>query len=381
MSESAGGGEQACAGRERLRVAVLAHVRQPIRPPFLGGVEAHTWHLVRGLAARGHDVTLLASGDSEAGVRLTALVEEHYQRALPWERYHGSDTLLAHLQGVYERACREIEEGGYDVVHVNSLHPLPIEHARRRNIPTLVSLHVPPFPLLAAAVHGPASPALRYTVTSRRQRTVWWPDSSPCEAHTVHNGIDPADWPFGPDGDGSAIWAGRITPNKGTHLAVEAARLAGVSLSIVGPIEDRGYFDERIAPTLDGSVRYLGHLSGECLAERFARASVLLFTPLWEEPFGLVAIEAMACGLPVACTDRGAVREVVGEAGAYAGREEGASLAEALERALAIPREVPRRRVERRFTRERMLDGYERLYRACMAGAREDSGTGARAPA
>lgn len=363
----------------RLRVAVLAHVRQPIRPPFLGGVEAHTWHLTRGLAARGHDVTLLASGDSDPGVTLVATVEEHYERRLPWERYRGSDTLLAHLQAVYERANRLVESGGYDVVHDNCLHPLPIEHARRCAIPMLVSLHVPPFPRLAAAVHGPLSPTLRYTVTSRRQRTVWWPDSPPREVHTVHNGVDLAEWPFRPDGDGSAIWAGRITPNKGTRLAVDAARLAGVPLSIVGPIEDRAYFDECIAPRLDDTIRYLGHLSGEQLAERFGRASVLLFTPLWEEPFGLVAVEAMACGLPVACTDRGAVREVVGEAGAYASGEDAASLAAAFERALSIPRVVARRRVERRFTTARMLDGYERVYRACMAGSGAGVGAGAEA--
>ena len=164
------------------------------------------------------------------------------------------------------------------------------------------------------------------------------------------------------------IWAGRITPNKGTHLAVEVARLTGTPLSIVGP--DGGSCLLRRthrAGTRRESSRYLGHLSGERLAERFGRASALLFTPLWEEPFGLVAIEAMACGLPVACIDRGAVREVVGEAGAYAEREEAASLAAALERALTIPRDVPRRRVERRFTRERMLDGYERAL-PCLHG-------------
>ena len=319
-------------------------------------------------------MTLLASGDSEAGVTLVATVAEHYERCLPWARHRGSDRLVSHLQAVYERACGLLDEGDYDIVHNNCLHPLPIEHARRRKLPMLVSLHVPPFPRLSAAVHGPAAATLRYTVTSEHQKALWWPESPPREAHTVHNGIDPEDWPFELDGDGSAIWAGRITWNKGTHLAVEAARLAGVPLAIVGPIEDRRYFDECVAPHLDASVRYLGHLDGERLAERVGKASVLLFTPLWEEPFGLVAIEAMACGLPVACTDRGAVREVVGEAGAYAENEDAPSLAAALERALSIPRDVPRRRVECRFTLARMLDGYEGAYRRCIAGPVEGAG-------
>ena len=124
-------------------------------------------------------------------------------------------------------------------------------------------------------------------------------------------------------------------------------------------------------------MRYAGHLDGPRLAERVGRASVSLFTPLWEEPFGLVAIEAMASGVPVAYIDRGAAREVVGEAGVAADGDDAEALAAAIDEARRLPRPVPRRRVEARFTLERMLDGYERLYRECIDGA----GAGARCAA
>ena len=358
------------AGRA-FRIALLAHVRHPVAPPFAGGMEAHTHALARALAARGHAVTLLASGDSDAppGVALEPIVPEHYERRLPWARHHGRARLGRHLDAVYARACEAIEVGRFDVVHNNTLHPSPIERARRAGWPMVTSLHVPPFPALRRAIDARAAPTLRYTVTSERQRAIWWPAAVPREARVVHNGIDLDAWPYRDAGDGSAIWAGRITPNKGTALAIDAARRAGVALSLVGPIEDRDHFAAEIAPRLGGSVRYAGHLEREALADRFGRASLGLFTPLWEEPFGLVAIEAMACGLPLACTDRGAAREVVGSAGAFASRAGVAALAEAIVAARRLPRARARARVERRFTLERMVDGYERLYGECLAAA------------
>jgi len=353
-----------------LRIAVLAHVRHPIRAPFAGGMEAHTWHLARGLAARGHQVTLVASGDSEAGVALQPSVEQHYERRLPWARHRGTARLDEHLQRVFERAWQLVARGDVDVVHNNAMHPLPLMRAAQSGLPMLTSLHVPPFERLRRAVDAHRTPAQRYTVTSRRQRSIWWPESVPDGVEVVHNGIDSAAWPWRAQDDGGLVWAGRIAPNKGTELAAETARRTGRRLSIAGPIEDRDYFQERVAPWLDRRVRYIGHLDGQALAELFGRSAALLFTPLWEEPFGLVAIEAMACGLPVACTDRGAMREVVGEAGAFATQETPSCLAKALEQALRIPRDIPRRRVERLFTIDRMLDGYEAQYRRCIAAAR-----------
>ncbi|WP_299819280.1 glycosyltransferase family 4 protein [uncultured Jannaschia sp.] len=358
-----------------MRIALVAHVRHRIAPPFMGGMEAHSWHLADALARRGHDVTLFASGDSAAcappGVAVHPVLAEHYDRDFPWHDFHGTDILNDHVDTGFARAAAALRDGAFDVIHNNSLHRFPPRLARAERLPMVTSLHIPPFSVLRRAVHESAAPWSRFTVTSEIQRARWWPDGAPDEAGVLHNGIDLAQWPFVPEGDGSAVWVGRITPNKGTHLAVQAARLAGVPLTIHGTIEHRDYFRNEVQPWLGPDIRYGGHLSGRELAAALGTASALLFTPLWDEPFGLAAIEAMACGLPVAAVEMGAVREVIGPAGAYAPRDDAATLARALVRALTIPRRTGRDRVERMFSLERMIDSCERAYGAARSGLAE----------
>ncbi|MBP0484120.1 glycosyltransferase family 4 protein [Sagittula salina] len=354
-----------------MRIAVVSHIRHPIAAPFMGGMEAHSWHLVRGLVARGHDVTLFASGDSDpGGARLVPVVAHHYDRDYPWGDYHGSQVLNAHCDAGFTAVLPMLASGDFDVIHNNSLHRYPPRLARRDRIPMLSSMHVPPFGALQQAVHDSAAPWSRFTVCSNAQRRAWWPEGAPPEAHVVGNGIDLSAWPFRAEGDGTAVWAGRITPNKGLHLAVQAAAVADLPLRIFGTMEDAAYFERAVRPHLTEAIRYEGHLPGDLLANEICRASVLLFTPLWDEPFGLVAIEAMACGVPVAATEMGAVREVIGDAGCYAPPDDVTALARALRRATAIDRQVPRTRVAERFSLEAMLDAYEELYERCMAGVR-----------
>ncbi len=352
-----------------MRIALLAHVRQPIAEPFMGGMEAHGWHLAAGLAARGHEVVLFASGDSDARFALDPVLAEHYERTFPWAEHRGSAPLIAHVDAGYEAACDRIAAGGYDVVHNNSLHRFPLARVRTAKVPTVTSLHVPPFDALHWFVRDSAGPAHRLTVTSAGQLHAWWPDGAPGQASILYNGIDPDAWPFRAAGDGGAVWCGRITANKGTHLAAAAARRAGVPLTLFGAIEDPAYWATAVAPLLGGDIRYGGHLRAAELAAELGRASLFLFTPCWDEPFGLVAIEAMACGLPVVSLDRGAAREVIAEAGVFAPPDDAAALALAIPAALAIDRRVPRDRVMALFTRDLWLDGCERLYGAARAGA------------
>lgn len=355
-----------------MRIAVIGHVRHAIAPPFMGGMEAHSWQLVDALVRRGHDVTLFASGDSDValprGAALFPTLRVHYDAEFPWHRFHGTDALNAHVDAGFARAAGALLEGDFDVVHNNSLHRYPPRLARVHRLPTVTSLHVPPFDALRRAVHESAAPWSLFTVTSRKQLTSWWPDGAGPEAHVAYNGIDCAQWPFRPGGDGSAVWAGRITPTKGTHLAAQAARIAGMPLSIFGSIENQDYFDAEVRPHLSAAIRYEGHVSGRALADAYASASVLMFTPCWDEPFGLAAIEAMATGLPVAAIEMGAVREVVGEAGTYAAPDDAEGLARAALAALDIPPEIPARRVRDRFTLDRMVDTYEALYAAASKG-------------
>ena len=352
-----------------LRIAVLGHIRHPVARPFMGGMEAHCFHLVHGLQARGHDVTLFAAGDSTVDVPLIPVIPEHYDRTMPWADHHGTDRFNAFNDRAWEGVLPGLRD--FDVIHNNSLHRFPPRFARAHRRPMVTSFHVPPFDPLGRVANDAAAPWSRFTVCSAAQARAWWPDGPPPEAQVVPNGIDLADWPFRAVPDGSAVWAGRITPNKGTHLAVQAARIAGLPLTIHGHIEDRAYFDRQVAPLLSDSIRYGGHLSGPALAEALGRASVALFTPLWDEPFGLAAIEAMACGTPVAATDMGATAEVIGPAGALAPPDDPAALADAMHRAATLPRTTARARAEQLYTLSAMLDGYEGAYARAIAGLGE----------
>jgi glycosyltransferase involved in cell wall biosynthesis len=184
----------------------------------------------------------------------------------------------------------------------------------------------------------------------------------------LHNGIDVEQWRFGARGNGTAIWSGRITPNKGTHFAALAARKAGMPLIIHGAIEDPDYWAARVAPLLSPDIRYGGHLDSRQLAEEMAKASICIFTPCWDEPFGLVVAEAMACGLPVAAFDMGAAGEVMGEAGVLAKPDDVDDLARAIQDACLIDRAIPRRRAIEMFSQNVWLARCEGLY-AQVCGA------------
>ena len=352
-----------------MRIALLAHVRQPIRQPFLGGMEAHGWYLAEGLAARGHEVVLFAAGDSDPRFTIDPVLPVHYEAVYPWAEHRGRPELIAHVDRGYGAACDRIARGGFDVVHNNSLHRFPLEARRTAATPTVTSLHVPPYDALHHFVAISPSPTHRLTVTSASQLAAWWPGAVPETVSVLHNAIDPAAWPFVAKGNGEAVWCGRITPNKGPHLAIDAARAAGMALTLFGAVEDGDYWDAHVRPRLGGGIRHGGHLDGAALAAELGRASVFLFTPCWDEPFGLVAIEAMACGLPVAAFDMGAAHEVVGEAGCLAPAGDVPALAAAITAATAIPRDLPRRRVETHFARDVWLDRCEALYASVQAAA------------
>lgn len=355
-----------------MRIAILAHVRQPIAQPFAGGMEAHCWQLATGLIARGHDVTLFASGDSDPALPVAPVIARHYDADYTWADFHGTPELYAYLDVAYAKACEEIAAGGFDVVHNNSMHRFPLERKWTDRTPTVTSLHVPPFDAIHHFVVAGVTPRHRLTVTSQPQARAWFPDGVPDSVSILHNGIDPQRWAYHPTGNGEAVWCGRITPNKGTHLAMRAARLAGVRITLIGPIEDPDYWAAEVEPWLGDEVSYGGHLEAAELARAMGAASVLVFTPCWDEPFGLVAAEAMACGLPVAAFDRGAAREVIAEAGAFAPADDTAALADAIGEAMAIDRRIPRGRVMAHFTQDRWLDKCEALYREAIAAARPD---------
>lgn len=353
-----------------MRIALVAHLRHRIAEPFMGGMEAHTFRLAEALIRRGHRVTLFAAGDSDPRFEIDAVIDEHYEARYPWRIYRQDQRLYSYLDTAMAQARDRIFSGAYDVVHNNGLHRFILQAACASGRPMVTSVHIPPFDPLHGEVLAANAPNHRYAVVSHDQVGRWWPDAVPDEVGVVHNGIDLDRWPFAGDAQDHALWCGRLTPDKGPHLAIAAARRAGIALRLFGLIEDQGYFDREIAPWLGDDIRYGGNLTGERLGAEMRQAGVLVFTPCWHEPFGLVLVEAMASGTPVAAFDRGAVREIVDDTcGVLVPPGDVAALADAMVAARRLPRAASRQRAETAFGIDRMVDGYERLYGLAIAAA------------
>jgi glycosyltransferase involved in cell wall biosynthesis len=352
----------------QLRIGFIASPTQTVEQPFAGGMEAHTVALSECLRARGHEVTIHDGGGGGFAAS-TGLAHLRLSRAA---RDDVSMPALGFLEEhhAYLALMLAIDEKGYDIVHNNCLHYLPVAMAPALRTPMLTTLHSPPTPWLESAITVASRGAdrIHWASVSRANAAAWAHAARPCRV--IPNGISLETWRYrGWPRRGGAVWSGRIVPEKGLHLAVEAARLAGIPLTIAGPIDDREYF-ERCLDGVGPEVEYAGHLGSEALAGLVGDAEVALVTPCWEEPFGLVAIEALACGTPVAAFARGALPEILDErTGTLARPDDASDLARGIAAARGLSRAACRRRAERHFSLEAMTDRYLDAYRSLLARA------------
>lgn len=349
--------------RRRLRIAVVASSRNPIAEPFAGGMEAHTWTLVIGLQARGHEVQVHAGTGSDPRLGDVRVLDDRPLRLSVDARSDvsmPSDDFMRDHHAYQRLMLRLARDRTLDVVHNNSLHYLPVAMADLVGCPLVTTLHTPPTPWLESAADGGNG---RFVAVSQHTATQWSRRLT-IEA-VVRNGIDVDRWPVGAGDGGYAVWSGRLVPEKGPHLAIDAAARAGVPLVLAGPAPDQAYLAERVLPRLGPDARWVGHLDHVALARLVGRASVAVVTPCWDEPYGLVVAEALACGTPVAAFARGAVPELVSaECARLAGRDDVAGLASAIREASGLSRSAARRHATRTCTADRMIDDYERLYLA-----------------
>lgn len=330
-----------------LRVAMLAPISWRVPPRHYGPWEQFVSLLTEGLVRRGVDVTLFATADSVTSAHLVGTLARGYSEdpsldAKVWEALH--------IASVFERADE------FDIIH-NSFDFLPLTYSRLVDTPLVTTIHgfsseriVPVFEryndrcAYVAISDADRHPALTY-------------------AATIHHGIEMARFPLSTQPGDSLLFFGRIHPDKGVAEAIDVAARVGLPLTIAGIVHDQPYFDEHIAPRVDGKhVHYVGSVGPEERRELLGSAIALLHLINFNEPFGFSVIEAMACGTPVIAMRRGSMPELVspGVNGFLVDSPEGA--AASIEAARGLDRANVRASVEEHFDVSRMVDEYLALY-------------------
>jgi glycosyltransferase involved in cell wall biosynthesis len=308
--------------------------------------------LTEGLVARGHEVTLFASGDSVTGARLHSVVPHGWSDD-PTIEPKVAESL--HIAAVFERAAE------FDIIH-NSFDFLPLTYAGLTTTPMVTTIHGFSSPRILP-VYAHYNSISSYVAISEADRH---PDLE--YAATIHHGID-LDAFNSQDQAGSYLaFFGRIHPDKGTVEAIDVAEKVGIPLRIGGIIHDEAYFEDQVRPRIDGvRVHYVGPVSSEDRSSFLGGAMALLHLINFEEPFGFSVVEAMACGTPVIAFDRGSMRELIEDGMTGTIVTDVASAAAGVARVSRLNRGAIRRETERRFSRERMVDDYLSVYAEVLA--------------
>ncbi|MGE5655365.1 MAG: glycosyltransferase family 4 protein [Actinomycetota bacterium] len=340
-----------------MRIAQLAPLWERVPPPAYGGIELVVGLLCDELVRRGHEVTLFASGDS---ITLAKLESVHPQalRLDNTVKEYGIYEMLQ-LSRVYERA------GDFDIIH-SHMGCSALPYANLVKTPTVHTLH---------GIFTPDNEKL-YSY-ARRQPYVSISDAQReprlnlnCVA-TVYNGIDPSTYEFHekPQEPPYLAFLGRLSPEKGPHLAIEIAKRSGWHLKIAGKVDpvDRDFFEAQIKPHIDGKqIEYLGEANHAQKSVLMGNAVATLFPITWREPFGLVMVESMVAGTPVIAMKLGSTPEIIvdGKTGFLCESVE--ECVAAIDKAAQLNRHACRDYVVNKFSAQRMTDGYEAVYRQIL---------------
>jgi glycosyltransferase involved in cell wall biosynthesis len=330
-----------------MRIAQIATVSAPVRQNSGGSVEAFVWLLARELARLGHEVAVFGVAGSETEGELVATLPGPYGAA-------GSlaDWYLCEWVNLSRAVA---ESSRFDVLHSHAyLWGLPLQPFSRA--PMVHTTHIVPDD--DAARLWATAPGARVTALSQHQWSAY-PHLQPVAV--IPHGVDVSQFTFREQPEAYACYLGRFTSGKGPCHAIAAARALGVRLLLAGP--ENPYFREKVKPLVDGqSVEYIGYVTGRERDRLLGGAKVLLYPIQYPEAFGLVLVEAMLCGTPVAAMGLGAVPEIVDDGVTGCSAKSPADFAAAVQRALALDRRQVRRVAEQRFAAERMARDYARVY-------------------
>jgi glycosyltransferase involved in cell wall biosynthesis len=331
-----------------LRIAIIAPPWLPIPAPAYGGTEAVVDQLARGLQDAGHEVLLICHPKSESPVLKRSVVPEE-----DTVRMGRASIEIEHAIGAYELAKH------CDVVHDHTLAG-PIYSARFPNLPVVTTNHNA-FTRTYNALYHAVVPRVAVVAISQSHA-----DSTDVPvAAVVHHGINVEDFPVGNGNGGYVALLSRMAANKGVHRAIVVARAAGIPLKIAAKMREPhevAYFEEFVEPFLGDDVTYLGEVDADGKRELLASAAALLNPISWREPFGMAMLESLACGTPVVGCPEGAAPEIVEHGVTGFLGETDAELVAGLQSLDRINRATCREHARRRFSVERMVDGYLHVY-------------------
>jgi len=352
-----------------LKIAQIAPLWVSVPPQKYGGIERVVHYLTEGLIKKGHDVTLFASGDSKTKAKLISV----YPRALLKDNIPWTDPLwnLENLSRAFKKA------GDFDIIHSHlDLWTLFFQELTRT--PVVHTFHNP---LYTSSITDPKRIPTRLKMfnlhkksygcfiskSQRRLCPVKFPKN-----RVVYNGIDLSLYKFNPKPKDHFIWIARVDPYKGIENAISAAEKAGVKLLLAGRLDPwrKEYFKKKIKPHLSNKIKFLGQLSQKQLSGFYREAKACLYPIEWQEPFGLIMAESMACGTPVIAFEQGSVPEVVkdGKTGFVVPflnkrrKKNIEGIVKAIKKIEEIKREDCRAWVEKKFSYQRMVDDYEKIY-------------------
>lgn len=340
-------------GQSPLRIGLVAPPWFAVPPPGYGGIERVVSYLADGLARRGHEVTLFASGGSKSDARIVSAFED------PPSTHLGDATFeIVHTATAYRSA------ESFDIIHDHTLAGLAA--AVLSPVPVVHSMHGPITPGFSR-LYTSISPPVHLVAISKHQHSTLPPNLC---ASVIHNGIDLEQVPFGEAGGDYLLFVGRMNPEKGVLDGIEIARRSGMPLLVVAKVNEEAeqrYFEEAVRPALrsvDADLLLQPPEEVKLRAYRNARAT--LFPARWPEPFGLVMIESMAAGTPVVAFGEGAVPEVVADGTTGFVCADIDQAVAAVNRIDTIDRAACRGHVDRHFSADVAVARHEALYRAIL---------------
>ncbi len=340
--------------KKKLKIAQIAPLWFPIPPQKYGGTERIVYYLTEGLIKRGHQVTLFASGDSKTRAKLVSLIKKHLiAKGVPWSDWWWNNL---NYSSAFERAKE------FDIIHSHwtsmgmffqRLVKTPVLHTFH-NIPSKNDHRWPVF------AHYQKDSNIVFI--SQKQK-----ENSPIrfkKEWVVYNGIDLSQFRFNPCSSDYFVWIGRICPAKGTHTAIKIAKKAEIKLILAGQIQPmyQEYFEKEIKPYLGTKIRYLGELSQKQLSPFYGPAKAFIYPLEWEEPFGLCLVESMACGTPVIAFRKGSIPEVIKDKKTGFVVDNIQETLRAIKKIDQVNRAECRQWVKKKFTIEKMVENYERIY-------------------